>query len=299
MLEVIEPGLLTTVQDAGRYDALDLGVPVSGACDPWSLAVANVLVGNEPTAAALEMTVLGSTFRVREDMWIGVAGAAMYGGPPPWQSHLLRKGEGVSFGGSDGPARTYVAVPGGVDVPVVLGSRSTCLVGGFGGIAGRPLQIGDVVRPSSAAKEPARSWPAPVDSTSPAVVQVVRGPDPDGFDALVGTDWQVSLRSNRQGIRLEGPPLLGRSGALLSRPVTWGTIQLPPDGQPIILLADGQTVGGYPVVAVVISADRPLIGQLAPMDAVRFVEVSLAQAQVALRQQAASFERLRAEMKAI
>ena len=299
MLEVIDPGLLTTVQDAGRYEALDLGVPVSGACDPWSLAVANALVGNEPTAAAIEMTVLGATFRVLEDMVVGVAGAAMDGGPPPWESHLLRKGESVSFGASDGAARTYVAVPGGVDVPLVLGSRSTCLVGGFGGIAGRPLQVGDVVRPSSQEQRPARSWPAPVPLTSPAVVRVVQGHDRVGVDALVGTDWEVSIRSNRQGTRLEGPPLTGLSGAMLSRPVTWGTIQLPPDGQPIVLLADGQTVGGYPVVAVVISADRPLIGQLAPTDKVRFVEVTVAQAQQALRQQAATFERLRAEMRAV
>ena len=299
MLEVIDPGLLTTVQDAGRYDALDVGVPVSGACDPWSLAVANVLVGNEPAAAGLEMTVLGATFRVLEDMLIGVAGAAMDGGPRAWQSHLLRRGEGVSFGGSDGAARTYLAVPGGVDVPVVLGSRSTCLVGAFGGIGGRPLQPGDVVRPLSQEQRPILSWPAPRSTTSPAAVQVVRGSDPDAFDALVATDWEVSIRSNRQGIRLEGAALASHSGGMLSRPVTWGTIQLPPDGQPIVLLADGQTVGGYPVVGVVISAARPLIGQLAPMDTVRFVEVSVAQAQQALRQQKASFEALRAEMRPV
>src|SRR6188768_3958039 len=155
MLEVIDPGLLTTVQDGGRFEGLDLGVPVSGACDPWSLAVANVLVGNEPTAAGLEMTILGATFRVLEDMPIGVAGAAMDGGPLPWHSHLVRKGDILSFRGSDGAARTYLAVPGGVDVPPVLGSRSTCLVGGFGGIAGRPLQAGDVVRPSAQEQRPA------------------------------------------------------------------------------------------------------------------------------------------------
>lgn len=297
MLEVIEPGLLTTVQDAGRYDALDLGVPVSGACDPWSLAVANVLVGNEPTAAALEMTVLGATFRVLEDMSIGVAGAAMYGAPAPWRSHRLRKGEGVSFGGSEGPARTYLALAGGVDVPEVLGSRSTCLVGAFGGMAGRPLQAGDVVRPSSRERRPALAWPDPQQASTATVVRVVRGSDPAGFEALLATEWEVGIRSNRQGIRLEGQPLPGHSRTMLSRPVTWGTVQLPPDGQPIVLLADAQTVGGYPVVAVVISADRPLIGQLAPTDPVRFVEVSVAEAQQALKQQAASFERLRAEMK--
>jgi len=299
MLEVIDPGLLTTVQDGGRYEGLDLGVPVSGACDPWSLAVANALVGNEPTAAGLEMTVLGATFRVLEDMLIGVAGAAMEGGPPPWQSHLVRKGESLSFGASDGAARSYLAVPGGVDVPDVLGSRSTCLVGAFGGIDGRSLQAGDLVRPSSQEQRPALSWPDSPPINNPAVAQVVRGSDPGALDALVASDWEVSIRSNRQGLRLEGASLPSHSGTMLSRPATWGTIQLPPDGQPIVLLADGQTVGGYPVVAVVISADLPLIGQFAPLDTVRFVEVSLEHAQHALRQQAVSFERRRAEMKAL
>jgi antagonist of KipI len=130
-------------------------------------------------------------------------------------------------------------------------------------------------------------------------VQVIRGPDPAGFDELLATDWEVGIRSNRQGIRLDGPSLPGHSGAMLSRPVTWGTIQLPPDGQPIVLLADAQTVGGYPVVAVVISADRPLIGQLGPTDTVRFVEVTVAQAQRAFRQQAATFQLLRAEIRAV
>jgi len=296
MLEVLEAGILTTVQDSGRRDALDLGVPVSGACDPWALAVANVLIGNEPTAAALEMTVLGGRFRVLEDMWIGVAGAAMDGGPRPWRSHQLRKGEGIGFGGSDGSARTYLAVPGGVDVPLVLGSRSTCLVGAFGGMSGRALQAGDLVRPSKAGAGPARGWPGPLSGDSPALVRVIRGPEAEGFQGLVENEWEVTIRSNRQGIRLEGPRLPVRPGAMLSRPVTWGTIQLPPDGQPIVLLADAQTVGGYPIVGVVIAADLPLVGQLAPVDTVRFVEVSVEQAQQALREQAATFERLRTEM---
>jgi len=296
MLEVLEAGILTTVQDAGRRDALDLGVPVGGACDPWSLAVANVLIGNEPTAAALEMTVLGGRFRVLEDMWIGVAGAAMDGGPPPWHSHLLRKGEAIAFGGSDGSARTYLAVPGGVDVPLVLGSRSTCLAGAFGGMGGRALQAGDLVRPSKAGAGPVRGWPGPLSADSPALVRVIRGPEAEGFQGLVENEWEVTIRSNRQGIRLAGPPLPAHAGAMLSRPVTWGTIQLPPDGQPIVLLADAQTVGGYPIVGVVIAADLPLVGQLAPIDTVRFVEVSVEQAQRALREQAATFERLRTEM---
>ena len=295
MLEVIEPGILTTIQDGGRPRAVHLGVPVGGACDPDSLAIANALLGNELTAAAIEMTVLGATFRVLQDTWVGVAGAAMYGGPPPWRSHLLRKGEGVSFGGSDGPARTYLAVPGGVDVPLVLESRSTCLVGGFGGIEGRPLRVGDVIRAVGAVLGTARSWPAPAYGSA-NVVRVVRGAEPMGFDALVGTEWEVSIRSNRQGIRLDGPPLAGGSASMLSRGVVWGSIQMPPDGQPIVLLADAQTVGGYPVVAVVIKADRSIVGQLSPVEKVGFLEVGVDEARRALREQAAAFERLRAAL---
>ena len=146
MLEVVEPGILTTIQDGGRPRTVHLGVPVAGACDPDSLAIANALLGNEPTAAAIEMTVLGATFRVLQDTWVGVAGAAMYGGPPPWRSHLMHKGEGVSSVGRTGPPAHIWPFPAASMSRSCSIPRSTCLVGGFGGIEGRPLRVGDVVR---------------------------------------------------------------------------------------------------------------------------------------------------------
>jgi biotin-dependent carboxylase-like uncharacterized protein len=297
VLEVVEPGLLTTVQDAGRPDAVDVGVPVGGACDPLSLALANNLVGNEPTAAALEMTVLGGTFRALADCLVGVAGADM-GGLPAGQGSIVRRGETIAFGAAaqGSGIRAYLALGGGIAVPAVLGSRSTCLVAGFGGLDGRPLRAGDVLAagPVVGPFVTRRSaQPLAVPHNGPALVRVVRGLEPGGFDELLATEWTVSGRGDRQGIVLAGAKLAGRPGVtLLSHGVAWGAIQLPPDGTPIVLLADHQTVGGYPVVGVVISADRPLIGQLGPGDELRFIEVDMAEAQAALRAQATEFERL-------
>lgn len=301
MLEVVEPGLLTTVQDAGRPDAIDLGVPIGGACDPLALTVANLLAGNEPSAAAIEMTLLGASFVAIEECVVAVSGADM-GALSPGQNRRLRRGERLDFGAAREASgiRTYLALAGGIDVPVVIGSRSTCLVGRFGGLDGRPLRAGDVVRPGARAPAIERQLPArlPTPGSADGAVRVVRGPDADSageaFAALLAARWTVSGRGDRQGIRLDGPALGADrvGGSLLSRGVSWGTVQLPPDGHPIVLLADHQTVGGYLVPAVTISADRPVIGQLGPGDEVSFVEVSLAQAQRLRREQAADIERL-------
>ena len=301
MLEVIEPGLLTTVQGRGRSDAVDLGVPIGGACDPTSLAVANALVGNPPRNAALEMTLAGATFRVVEDCVVALAGADMGGGVPLGRSVRLRLGETIAFEPArEGTGvRTYLALDGSIDVPEVLGARSTCLIGGFGGVDGRPLRAGDVIRRREARTTRDRVWPGPVTplGVPPHVVRFVRGPDADSLAGavamLLDTGWTVSGRGDRQGIRLDGPALATTARTtMLSRGVTWGTVQLPPDGVPIVLLADHQTVGGYPAPAVVISADLPLLGQLGPGDVLHFAEVTIAEAQAALRDQVAAFEEL-------
>lgn len=306
MLEVLEPGLLTTVQGRGRREAVDLGVPVGGACDTFSLAVANVLAGNPPPNAALEMTLAGATFRVREDCTVAVAGADM-GGLPIGRSVLLRQGQTVVFGPAreGSGVRAYLSLAGGIDVPEVLGARSTCLVGGFGGVDGRPLRAGDLIRRREAPiTVPEQVWPgavSPLRGAPPQRIRVVAGPDADalggGVARLLNSAWTVSGRGDRQGIRLDGPTLAPQAHATtLSRGVTWGTVQLPPDGLPIVLLADHQTVGGYPAIAVVISADLPLIGQLGPGDELRFVEVGIVEAQRLLRASADEFERLAASL---
>jgi antagonist of KipI len=307
VIEVIEPGLLTTVQDAGRPEWTHLGVPVGGACDSWGLALANLLVGNEPGAAALEMTIVGPTLRARDDVIVAIAGAAM-GGPPPGRAMRIRAGELLELPGAtpadgDGAragARAYLAISGGIDVAAVLGSAATALAGAFGGFEGRALRRGDLLRHHAAPPGPfpGATWPASGEDPAPGgtdpPIRVVRGPAAGGgrLEALLATTWTVASGSDRVGLRLAGSriPAPAASG-ILSHGVTFGTIQLPPDGAPIVLLADGQTTGGYPVPAVVISADRPRLGQLRPGVPVAFAEVSIPEARAALMLQRAALER--------
>lgn len=308
-LEVLEPGLLTTVQDAGRPDWAHLGVPLGGAADPWSLAVANLLAGADAGAAALEMTIIGPTLGVREPVTIGLAGADLGGIVRetgrrllPGRTSTLEANTTIAFPGGATGARAYLAVPGGIDVPAVLGSASTLLSAGFGGVEGRALRAGDVLRAAAPAGPLAdRAWPwidgDPVADLSttvgPRILRMVPGPA-DGADVLLAGGWQVRPDSDRVGIRLErigGGDLPTASGGLLTHGVVRGAVQLPPGGVPMILLADHQTTGGYPVAAVVAIADLPRLGQLRPGDHVRFSAVSIEQARDAWLQQGEVFAR--------
>jgi biotin-dependent carboxylase-like uncharacterized protein len=309
MLEVIEPGALSTIQDGGRLGYLDQGVPRSGAVDAWSLAVANVMLGNQADAPALEMTLLGPVLAVRRTGIVALAGADLGAEVaeegrelPPGGSYLLRAGTTLRFGSARSGVRAYLALPGGIAVDAVLGSASTCLAGAFGGLGGRALRSGDVLAPSRAvgAGGAGRRWPAggfdPLDDAPVAVVPV---PDADGVHGralaqLLGTAWSVSPRSDRTGVRLDGPALPPdpRAGALISRGVVPGAIQVPPDGRPIVLLADGPTVGGYPVPAVVSGADLARLAQRPTGAEVRFVAISLEEAQGAWRARAAALARV-------
>jgi len=303
VLEVLDPGLLSTVQDNGRPDAVDLGVPVGGACDPWSLALANVLAGNAADAAALEITLAGPTVRVLADTTVGLAGAdfsarVVESGRrlAPGGGYRLRVGQTVRLEtAADGTGiRAYLAVDGGIDVPEVLGSRSTCLVGGFGGYRGRALQQTDVLDAGPPAGDASERT---IDIAPPShrlriVAALGQLALAEGMvQSLTVTDWTVGGRSDRQGIRLDGPRLDVRpeSAQMLSQGVVWGAIQLPPDGQPICLLADHQTVGGYPVPAVVATVDLPALGQLGPGDALSFELIDIGEAQRLLRDQASDW----------
>jgi antagonist of KipI len=301
IFEVVEPGLLTTVQDDGRPGLGHLGVPTSGAADPWSLAVANRLLGNDAGAAALELTLLGPTLRVLRPIVVALAGADLGatiepGGRRlrPGRSQRLAAGVTLDFPPTArrGPGfRAVLAVPGGFDVPIVLGSRSTCLAGGFGGLDGRPLRPGDrlAARPASTAggvrdglADPLAAglaWPDGPLAEHPGRdgawrVRVLAGPGEDpgsaSLRALAAGRWTVLPASDRMGLRLDGPSIEGGPAGTLTHGVTWGTVQLPPDGRPIVLLADHQPTGGYPVVAVAITADRPVLGQAGPGDRLRF-----------------------------
>jgi biotin-dependent carboxylase-like uncharacterized protein len=308
MLEVVDGGLLTTVQDAGRPDWTHIGVPTSGAADAWSLAVANLLVGNDRGEAALEMTIVGPRLRARHGGVIALAGADLgariAGGPrlAVGRTHAVAATDVIEFdrdersrGCGDGGARCYLAIPGGVDVPVVLGSRSTCLPGGFGGVEGRVLRAGDVIaaRGGAGVPRPAADlvWPraaedlAGLEGTEPVTLRIVPGTGP-GIEELLDIVWRVSAAADRVGIRLDGGVLPERArGEVLTHGIPPGAIQVPPDGRPIILAADHQTTGGYRAPAVVIGADLRHVGQLVPGVDVRFERTDLAAADAALRAQ--------------
>lgn len=292
-LEILDPGLLATIQDGGRQDWTHLGVTPGGAVDPVGLAIANALVGNPPDAAAIEITAGGFRARVgAAPLAIGLAGANLgaHGDGrrlASGRSHLLAPGASVELPGGTGPGaglRAYLAVPGGVDVPLVLGSRSTALAGGFGGHDGRPLRAADVVRAADPGRPvPALAWPAELGGRPELdrPIRILAGPRA-GADELVARSWQVAGGSDRLGLRLRGEPLpAGMGGEVVSHGVTWGAIQAPPSGEPIVLLADHQTTGGYPVIGVAIVADRGRLGQLGPGAAVRFEVVEAAAARVA------------------
>jgi antagonist of KipI len=306
-IRVARPGLLSTVQDLGRPGLQRHGVVVGGAMDTTALRVANLLVGNAQDAAAVEATLLGPTLEFDDEHLFAIGGADLGAHldrepVPPWRPCKASPGSVLSFTGARTGCRAYLAVAGGIEVPRVLGGRGTDLRAGIGGLTGRALTAGDVL-PVGTPSANARRWLADLSARArrvadwgagrslfeggPAepVVRVVRGLDYDLFDeasraALVEAAFQVSAQSDRMGYRLEGPRLtLQRPRELLSAPIALGTVQVPPNGQPIVLMADRQSVGGYPRIAQVITADVALLAQ-APLGAhVRFREVSLNEAQ--------------------
>ncbi len=305
ILEVLEPGLLTTVQDGGRPGFGSLGVPEGGAADRRSLAVANLFLGNRADAPALECTLVGPRLRVLEAVTVALAGADLGARidetgerVAPGTARPLDPGWTLTLPGpADGGARAYVAVPGGIVVPTVLGSAATLVGAGLGGIEGRALRAGDVIMAAATgggAADKAAYWPgATTRRAGPAgtatELRITAGPHGIGpedprLDALTATTWTVDPRSDRMGVRFDGPPLPGTwTGELATIGVLPGAIQVPPDGRPIALLVDAQPTGGYQVPAVVIRADLPALGQVGPGDAVRFVLVSPASARAALR----------------
>lgn len=308
-IHIVTGGLQTTVQDLGRVGVQRDGVPVGGAMDRTALRLGNLLVGNDDGAAALEASLIGPAVAFEHESLIALAGAEMSAtvdgrDVPAWRAVLVPAGATLRFGRPTVGCRTYVAVAGGIDVPLVFGSRSTYLRAKFGGHDGRSLRPGDVLktgappalsrgvaaalRSDDGAQHVARWSIAP--SVRPrygedVVVRLVAGAHlglltAPSRDALAGGTFRVSSSSDRMGYRLDGPPVsLRQPVELLSEGVTFGTVQLPPGGAPIILMADAQTTGGYPRVGEVASVDLPLVAQLKPGDRLRFRFISLEDAQ--------------------
>jgi antagonist of KipI len=311
-VRVLRSGLYTTVQDLGRAGHQHEGVPVCGAMDASALRVANLLVGNPETAAALEVTLLGPTLELSGDVLLSVTGAdlsATLDAQPiaPGRTVHARAGARLTFGARITGCRAYVGFAGGIAVPPVLGSRSTYVAGRLGGLRGRALMSGDELpvgepgarsRALAAVLEPGQVapwWPAPLRAGMPAgsagedtvEVRALRGRHFEALtsasrDALLSgaAEWfTVSAASDRMGYRLEGPPLaLQDPLEMISEGVAFGTVQLPPGGALIVLMADRQTTGGYPRLLEVASADREVLAQARPGTRVRFREVSLEEA---------------------
>ena len=282
-IEVVDPGGLTTVQDTvGRRRWRHLGVPVGGAADAWSARLTNRLVGNPDDLAVLEMTLGGATVRIADAATIAFTGgltATVDGLPlPPRHPRAVRAGSIVRVGTGTG-ARGYLAVAGGIDVPPVLGSRSTELRGGFGGHEGRSVRAGDRLSIGISAgapmrwtgREPAREEP----------LRVTAGPHPRALHALLAATFTVGAHADRSGVRLTESVAAGGEASSMGLPL--GAIQVPPDGRPIVMLADRPVTGGYLVPAVVIRADVGRVAQLRPGDAVRFASVGLEEARAAWR----------------
>jgi biotin-dependent carboxylase-like uncharacterized protein len=266
MIEIVDPGPLTTVQDRGRPGLAHLGVPTSGAADPRAYELGNRLVGNLPGAAALESTLAGPKLRFTGRALVALTGAEHW---PPFE---VEAGDVLEVSPYARGARTYVSVRGGIDVPPVLGSRSTDLMSGLGPSVVWP---GDVLRIGGEVAGPPEELEADPLGGEP-VLRVVPGPRadwfaPDALEALTSKPWRMSISSNRVGIRLDGPPLQwARPEELRSEGLVTGALQVPPNGLPILLGPDHPTTGGYPVIAVVCSEDLWLAGQLRPGDLVRF-----------------------------
>ncbi len=292
-LEVLDGGLLTTVQDLGRGGYQRYGVPVAGAADGPALSAANRLVGNERGAAGLECTVSGPSLVALRPLIAAITGADLGAvverndlgrfEVPPWSSFLLRPGNVLRFEGRRAGARAYVAFRGGLDVPEVLGSRSTYLTAGFGGLDGRALRAGDRLglRPSGYPATPGLKWPREnrEGDESETPIRLVLGPQDDyftekGIATLSSSVYTVASASDRMGLRFEGPALEHRRRDFVSDGIMLGGIQVPPDGLPILMLADRATMGGYPKIATAALVDLPRLAQLLPGDRVRFQIVS-------------------------
>jgi biotin-dependent carboxylase-like uncharacterized protein len=292
MLEVLRPGLLDLVMDLGRPGFRAQGVPESGAADARALILANRLVGNADRTAGLEMLLRGPKLRFSKGGCVAVTGADMgprvNGVPVPVGRTLEIPTEGeLELGLAATGLRAYLAVAGGIEVPVVLGSRSTFLPGKFGGWQGRALRKGDML--SLAKMDPRRKGVIKKADGSSAV-RILPGPQLSGFAddalrALTADRFIVSADSNRLGLRLSGPPLSYLGSELASQAVLPGAIQVPPDGRPIVLGWDGPVTGGYPVIAGVIAADLHWLAQLRPGDSVGFCFVGLEEAQAAWHEQ--------------
>ncbi|NSL50833.1 5-oxoprolinase subunit C family protein [Calidifontibacillus erzurumensis] len=311
MISVIKPGLLTTIQDLGRSGYQKFGVVASGVMDPLAHRIANLLVGNDENAATMEITLLGPTLLFHKDALIAICGADLsptINGKPIrlWRTVFVKSGSMLKFGRAVKGCRAYLSVAGGFLVPTVMNSKSTYLRSKIGGFFGRAFQAGDKIPFGSPSKRSQKmitflmeritddfienKWTISLDLISyqnnSKKIRILRGRHCDLFteeskEIFFKECFEVTPQSDRMGYRLNGPKLvLSNYTEIISEAVTFGTIQVPADGNPIILMADRQTTGGYPIIGQVITVDLPLLAQAKPGDCLHFEEISLEEAHV-------------------
>jgi biotin-dependent carboxylase-like uncharacterized protein len=307
-LAVIRPGAGVAAQDFGRRGFRALGVPLSGALDPLLLAAANALAGAPDDSAGLEILLAAPELRVEQEaLRIGLAGdlsgvLTRANGAreniPSWRGMILREGDALALRLGRGPA--YLGFSGGLDLPRVLGARATFLRGGFGGLEGRALRAGDILACGAAAEG---DFSAPPLRHEPGPIRFISGPQaehftPEALELFTGAEWRAGAESDRMGLRLSGPRLIhGARGAnIVSDGATPGVIQVPGDGQPIVLRADCQTSGGYAKIGCAISADLPRLAHIAPGDMVTFAPVDHAEAAAARSRMREIFAQWRREI---
>lgn len=309
-IEVQHAGFYATVQDMGREEWLHMGVPRSGCADPLASRSANALVGNDLAEALMEFTMIGGKLAFHRDTRIAITGAFMHphidGTPvPQWQSLDVKKGQTLTMGAATVGMRTYVSVAGGLDIPKVLGSRSTYPKARLGGLEGRPLQAGDFLNIDKSTKThslPERHQAirigAQPDYGHVWKLRVIEGPQCDrftdsGVTLFYGQEFTVSQQLDRMGIRLSGSPVSHTEGAdILSEPILPGAVQIPGNGLPILMSVDAQTAGGYTKIAQVITADLWKLGQLRPGDMVQFEQVDLERAYLLRSEYEATLDQL-------
>ncbi len=312
-IRVLKAGLLTTIQDVGRFGYQAAGVTVAGAMDDYAYRIANWLVGNDANQAVLEMTLLGAELLFEVDSIIAICGAdmaAQRNGKPlnNWRSYALSAGDVLSFGSAVSGCRTYLAVAGGIDCQMVLGSRSTDLRARLGGVDGRALQAGDVLPVKSRSQNDLlttrlneRDIPQyqPINS-----IALLAGPQEEAFTeqarrTFYQSEYRVSADSNRMAYRLKGAALSTIEGSdIISDAIAFGSIQVAADGQPMIMLADRQTTGGYAKIATVISSERRRLAQVKPGDRLLFQNVDSATARRLLLDYKANLARIKSYIEA-
>jgi antagonist of KipI len=282
-IRVVSPGLQTTVQDLGRFGWAHFGISASGAADAFALRAGNLLVGNAENAAAVEMTLMGAAFEFESDAVVALTGSDFGAGQPLWAPFEVKAGQTLRCGPSQSGARCYLCVRGGIGVPKTMGSASTHVMTGVGG---RPLRTGDRLPIGNEAIRRPRGAAKGVPPLGDGPLRVTDGPQSESFSGeLFRGAYSVSEESNRMGLRLRGAAIPSPAGQMLTEGAPLGAVQVPPDGQPIVLFVEHQTTGGYPKPANVISADFRRLGQLRPRGQVTFERVTIEQALRLLQQQ--------------